>query len=294
MSDAIQLSKLPPPDVVEVLSFEQYYAEAKGRLKALYPAWDADVESDPINKLLQVLAYVVMQERAKKNDDARAAYLATAKRADLDNWAANLSVTRLTITPAVPEQDIPAVMESDDDLRDRCTLAPSSYSVAGPDAAYVFHARSASGLVLDAKTTSPSPSVVVVSVMSRDGDGTASAELLATVDEFVSAAKVRPLTDQVIVQSAEIVPFSIEATLWTFAGPDADVALANARAGLDAYLADSRKLGRDITLSGLYAALQVAGIQNVELVSPTASIVIDDTQAGYCESVTINYGGIGA
>jgi phage-related baseplate assembly protein len=294
MTDAIQLSKLPPPDVVEVLSFEAYYAEAKARLKALDPTWDGGVESDPVNKLLQVLAYVVVQERAKKNDDARAAYLATAQRSDLDNWAANLGVTRLTITPAVPEQDIPAVMESDDDLRDRCTLAPSGFSVAGPDAAYEFHARSASGLVLDAKTTSPDPGHVVISVMARDGDGTASAELLATVYNYVSAANLRPLTDYVTVQSVEIVPFAVEATLWTFAGPDPDVALANARVGLDAYLASCRRSGRDITMSGLYAALQVAGIQNVEIASPASSITLDDTQAGYCESVTINYGGIGA
>src|SRR3546814_9711108 len=45
---------------------------------------------------------------------------------------------------------IPAVMESDSDLRRRLVLAPEGYSVAGPEGAYIFHALSAHPDVLDA------------------------------------------------------------------------------------------------------------------------------------------------
>jgi phage-related baseplate assembly protein len=45
-------------------------------------------------------------------------------------------------------------MEADEDLRQRIVLAPESFSVAGPELAYVFHARSAHPDVLDASATS--------------------------------------------------------------------------------------------------------------------------------------------
>ncbi|KGW87368.1 baseplate J-like family protein [Burkholderia pseudomallei MSHR332] len=38
--------------------------------------------------------------------------------------------------------------------------------------------------------------------------------------------RVRPQTDQVIVQSAKVVPYAIRATLRFFSGPDRGVALA--------------------------------------------------------------------
>lgn len=329
MSDPIQLSRLPPPDVVENIAFEALYADAAADLKARWDKFNPAQESSPLAKVLQSIVYVAMGLRQRINDASRAVMLAQAKGKDLDNLGALLGVLRLVITPADPENGLPdPVMEEDDDYRERITLAPSSFSVAGPEAAYRFHARSASGAVLDASATSPEPDDikalvlgvlaqhsaaaelvdamtvaldtatwpgdVIVSVLSRDDDGTAPPELLDTVAATVSAESVRPLTDHVIVQSAEILKFDVKAKLWTFAGPDSDVALAAARAGLDAYLADSRRLGRDITLSGLYASLQVAGIQNVVLEAPTATIVVGDTQAAYCQSIELEYEGVGA
>jgi phage-related baseplate assembly protein len=295
MTDAIQLSKLPPPDVVETLDFETLYALAAAKLKELWPDFNTELESTLPAKVLQTIVYIAMGLRQRINDASRAVMLAEAKGADLDNLGALLGVVRLVITPADPDHGIPdPIMEADDDFRDRITLAPSSFSVAGPEAAYVFHARSASGDVLDASATSPQPGYVVVSVLSRVGDGTASAELVALVNATVSAEDVRPLTDFVTVQSAEIVPFEVKARIWTFAGPDSSVALAASRSSLDAYLANSRRLGRDITLSGLYASLQVAGIQNVVLDSPGATIVISDTQAANCTAITITDEGVGA
>ena len=82
-------------------------------------------------------------------------------------------------------------MESDADFRRRIILAPEGYSVAGPEGAYIFHALSADPDVLDASATSPTPGEVVVTVLSRTGDGTAPPELLATVEAAGSADDVR-------------------------------------------------------------------------------------------------------
>jgi phage-related baseplate assembly protein len=293
MTDAIQLNQLPLPDVVEALDYETLLAMAENRMAQLWPAYTATVESDPIRKALQVLAYIVLQERQKKNDDARACFLPTARGKDLDNWAASLGVERLLISPAVPEKGIDAVYESDDDLLYRCQLAPTGYSTAGPADAYEFLARSASGQVLDAKVTSPEPGTVVVSVMARDGDGTPSPELLQTVTDYITQKTRRLLTDKVIVQAVTIRPFSVAARLAFFAGPDSEVVLTTAKDSLAKYLSESRRIGRNITLSGLYAALKVPGVEDVLDLTPNATLVVSDTEAGYCTSVTITPGGVG-
>jgi phage-related baseplate assembly protein len=293
MTDAIQLNQLPLPDVVEALDYETLLGMAENRMAQLWPAYTATVESDPIRKALQVLAYIVLQERQKKNDDARACFLPTARGKDLDNWAASLGVERLLISPAVPEKGIDAVYESDDDLLYRCQLAPTGYSTAGPADAYEFLARSASGQVLDAKVTSPEPGTVVVSIMARDGDGTPSTELLQTVTDYITQKTRRLLTDRVIVQAVTIRPFSVAARLAFFAGPDSEVVLATAQDSLAKYLAESRRIGRNITLSGLYAALKVPGVEDVLDLTPNATLVVSDTEAGYCTSVTITPGGVG-
>ncbi|AGR58530.1 Baseplate assembly protein J [Salmonella bongori N268-08] len=74
----------------------------------------------------------------------------------------------------------------------RAQAAFDGLSVARAVSAYEYFARSASGKVADAKATSPSPAVVVLSVLSTEGDGTATPELLATVTDALSAEDRRP------------------------------------------------------------------------------------------------------
>jgi phage-related baseplate assembly protein len=170
-------------------------------------------------------------------------------------------------------------------------LAAESFSVAGPELAYVFHAKSADGDVLDASAISPAPGEVLVSVLSRAGDGTAPADTLAAVEAIVNDRAIRPLGDLVTVASAEILQFTIDATLHTFSGPDLNVVLAAAEARLLAYLDESRRLGRDITTSGLIAALMVAGVQRVILAEPSADVICGPTQAAHCTEISVGHGG---
>lgn len=289
---AVDLSRLPAPDIIEELDFETILADAVARMQAVMPTFESR-DSDPATKLLQVFAYFAQLLRQRVNDAARAVMPAYAVGADLDNIAALFGVTRLTISPADEVLGIPAVMESDTDFRRRMVLAPEGYSVAGPEGAYIFHALSAHADVLDASATSPAPGEVLVSVLSRTGSGEASAELIAAVDAYVSHETRRPLTDFVTVQSAEIVAYAVDATLTTFSGPDGGVVLAAAQASLEAYIEASHRLGRDITRSAIFAALHVEGVQNVALTSPAADIVISRTQAPHCTGTTVNYAGIG-
>lgn len=293
---AIDLSRLPPPDVVEPLDFEQIYDALRAHLIELAPelADTLELESEPLAKLLQVCAYRELQLRQRVNEAAQAVMLASAQGADLEHLGAFFGVERLVIDPGDPDAIpvIPPTLEDDESLRKRIQMALSGYSTAGPAAAYVFHALSADGQVLDASATSPAPGEVLVCVLARSGDGTAPPELLDKVAAVVSAEDVRPLTDQVSVASAEILPYSVDATLYVYPGPDSAVVLEEARARVEQYTEAMRRLGRDVTLSGLYAALHVEGVQRVELAQPLANITADATQATYCTGITLNLGGV--
>ena len=289
----VDLSQLAAPDAVETLDFETILADMIADLSARAPDLSALLESDPAIKVLQVAAYREVLLRQRINDAVRAVMPAYAVGADLDNIAATFGVARLTITPANEETGEPAVMESDADFRRRMVLAPEGYSVAGPEGAYIFHALTADADVLDVAVESPSPGTVLVSILSRTGDGTASSELIAAVDAYLSDDTRRPLTDYVQVQSATIINYTIDAQVTTYTGPDAAVVIAAGTERLNTYIAESHRMGRDITLSGIHSALHVPGVQNVVLVQPAADIVVANSEAAYCTAVTVTHLGVG-
>ncbi|KWN07024.1 baseplate assembly protein [Burkholderia ubonensis] len=295
----IDLSQLPSPDVVETIDYETLLAERKARLVSLYSAAEqAEIaatlalESEPMVKLLQENAYRELVLRQRVNDAARAVMLAYAIGEDLDHLAALFGIRRLTITPADPEHNVAAVMESDIDLRARTQLAPQSFSVAGPEGAYVSHARNAHGRVLDASAVSPAPCEVLVTVLARDGDGTADQQLVDAVTAALQADDVRPLTDKVTVRAAEILRYAIRARLVFFAGPDRAVALAQANKAMKKYADDMHRLGMEVTLDGIYAAARAAGVQKVILESPLAGIPATKQQAPYCTGIELIDGGV--
>ncbi|MBN8263036.1 MAG: baseplate J/gp47 family protein [Xanthomonadales bacterium] len=290
---AVDLSRLPFPTVVEPLDFESIYAALKADFLARAPEYSALLESDPAQKLLQVAAYRELVIRQRVNDAAKAVTLAYAAGADLDQIAARYNVSRLLIDPgdpaAIPPRD--PIYESDEDLRRRVQLAFEGLSTAGPAGAYIFHALGADGAVLDASVASPVPGLVVVSVLSREGDGSASPTLLAAVLAALSAEDVRPLTDQVTAVSAEILEFQVEAALTLYPGPDAAVVLASANERLQDYLARNHRLGRDVTRAGVIGALVTEGVQNVSLTQPPVDVVALPSQAARCTATTITVGG---
>ncbi|MGM3189835.1 baseplate assembly protein [Dickeya dadantii subsp. dieffenbachiae] len=292
----VDLSQLPQPQIIEVLDFEVLLQEVKAVMIAAFPtAQQASVtaalalESEPLTVIAQVIAYREMMLRQRINEGAEACLLSYAVSSDLDNLAANLNTQRLTITKATDTAD--AVMESDSALRLRAQAAFEGLSVAGPTGAYEYFAKSASGKVADAKAISPSPAVVVVSVLSTEGDGSASADLLATIDAALSADDKRPVGDRLTVQSAEIVRYTITAVLYRYPGPESEPIQQAAQQALTSWLNTQGRIGRDVARSAIMAALHVQGVQRVELLEPAQDIVIGDTQAAYCTGFTVTEGG---
>ena len=296
----IDLSQLPAPNIVEALDFETLLQQRKSALIALYPADQQEaiartltLASEPIVKLLEENAYREMILRQRINEAAKATMVAFASGSDLDQLGVNNGVTRLVLKPADNSTlpPTPAQLENDDDFRLRIAQAFEGLSVAGPGGAYEYHARSADGRVADVSATSPSPAEVTITVLSREGRGEASAELLAVVNAALNDETVRPVADRVSVQSAKIVEYRVEATLYLYPGPESEPIRAAAAARLSAFVNTQARLGRDIRQSALYAALHVEGVQRVELAQPLNDVVLDKTQAAYCTGTQITVGG---
>jgi phage-related baseplate assembly protein len=318
-STAIDLSRLPAPSFITPPSYEEERAALVALFQTMLPEFDTTVPSDPAVKLLEVIAYYFMLKVQEFNERALQTMLPYSTGADLDNLGALVNVERLIITEATGSE--PAIYESDADLRRRIQLAPESFSVAGPATAYRFHALSADATIADALASSPTPDDitaivigvlqahgvapelvtammsalaaadwpgdVLVSVLSRLGNGTASADQIAAVEAVVNNRAVRPLTDRVKVASVSLLTFNVLAILTLFHGPDAVVVLAAAEARLAAYLADARKIGRPVTRSGIIAALHVEGVLNVDLIEPVTDILPDGTQLAHCTGTDV-------
>ncbi len=281
----IDLSRLPPPDVIEDLDYEQLLSDAIARLGDDYVV----SEADPAYKALESAAYRELLLRQRVNEGAHAVMLAYSRGGDLDNLAALLGVERQIVTPADPDAIPPveAVYESDERLRQRAQLAPSAISTAGPASSYRFHALSADPRVLDVTAVSPSAGLVTVTVLSSEGNGAASTALLNLVTAALNSESVRPLGDVLTVRSAAIVEYQITAVLTIGTGPDSAAVLATAIAAVTAFARASRRIGRNVPLSGIYAALHRSGVENVTLSSPAADVAVSAAQGSYASQIQV-------
>lgn len=295
---SIDLSLLPPPSVVEPLDFETILATIKADALAVAPEL-ADVlslESEPAAKLCEVFAYRELLLRARIDNAAKATMLAHAEDTDLDNLAALFGVQRL---PG----------EKDDRLRRRTQLSLESYSTAGPTKSYLYHALSVSSEVLDAFVDSPAPGavrIVVLAVPSESHpDGVPNQSLLDAVYADVSAEDVRPLTDAPLAVAAEIIRYSVSASLVCLPGVGAAAVIQAALDAVTAYVNEQFRLGYDITVSGLKAALRRPGVARVNLTSPVLPgadaddeqdvlIAVAGWQAALCTSIVVTPGGTSA
>lgn len=285
----INLAALPAPDLIEALDYETIHARKLARFRELYPAFTAALESDPVVKLLQLAAYDELNLRARINDTARAVLLPFARSTDLDALAALQGIARRELSPADPDTypPTPAVYESDDSLRLRTQMAPEGFTVAGSIGSYRFHALDSDPRVLDVAVDTPTPGTVRITVLSSEGNGAPTAELLQTVHAYLSADERRPLTDVVATSAPTLRPYTLQATLHRKPGPEGDRAEAAARQALARYQADRHRLGCDVTLSGLYAALHQPGIVRVTIEQPGSDVLCAPTELAHCQAVAL-------
>lgn len=281
---AIDLSRLPPPEVLETLDFEAIRAALVADFQARWPDFSALLKSDPAVKLLEVAAYRELVVRASINDTARGVLLAFARGSDLDHLAALYGVERLVIAPAIGAN--PAEIEGDDALRRRVLLAPEAFAGAGPLGAWLFHTLSADGRVLNADIWSPERGHVIVAVQSREGDGEASPELLDAVRAHLAQPHIKPLTDILTVRSVINVPYTIAVEGFVLPGPAPAPVRAEVLASLEKMAAARRTPARDVPRSAVFAAASIEPVDSVVVTAPADDVAMNRGEVAVCTGIT--------
>lgn len=286
---AIDLSQLPVPQVLDDVSFEIVLADMVERYSVLVPELAASIalESDPIRKLLQIAAYESTLLRARINNSAKAVMLAHAQGSDLDHLAALIPLTR-------------QVGEADERFRSRIRLSPEGFSTAGPIGGYIAHAQGADAAVRDAfidtydvgrdAPNDPQPGDVHVYVLASE-DGVLSPSVEAKVLAAVNDQEVRPLTDRVSVKAPVIVPYAITAALSIGVGPDPEIVREAALVAAQAFIDANLRIGGNVFLSALTAALVVPGVVNAVLAAPENDIEVADNAVAICTALTLTIAG---
>lgn len=288
-STAIDLSQLPEPAIVEQIDFETILAAG---LQDYYDRMDSTGveytklrESDPAYKLAEVFAFREMLARQRANDSAKAVLLAYASGTDLEHKAAEKNLERRLISEATPTAA--AIYETDSSLRKRIQLAPEGYTTAGSEGSYLFHGMNADVRVKDIEPVSPDKGIAAIYVLSTEGDGTASEELINIVDQALNKKIIRPLTDYVQVYSASIIQYRVEAVLEIENGPDKNIVLQDAITEVKKYVDSVHKLNTKVSMTGISSALQRKGVVDVDLISPLSKIEPVSGQAAYCTDILV-------
>ena len=186
-----------------------------------------------------------------------------------------------------------ADVETDESLAERIFLAPAGYSVAGPDDAYVFWAKTYNQMIGDVNIYSPSPVDVEVRVLMTDG----SLPTGATIDgltDYLMDEHIRPLTDRVRVLPPEESYFDIDLDYYINESNRSitqTIQRQVMQAIEDYKVWQTYTIGRDINPSELIKRIVAAGAKRVTVRSPIFKKV-PDTSVARIGTVSISYGGI--
>lgn len=185
--------------------------------------------------------------------------------------------------------------ESDESLAERIRLAPNGFSVAGPEKAYVYHAKSVSSSIIDVSVTSPTPGEVDVYVLLAGGE-LPSQETLEQIAEHLSDETIRPLTDFVQVMAPKAVNYELELHYWISREDSsrAEQIKDEVAAAVEKYrLWQQSKIGRDILPAKLIQYVMQAGASRID--NPTMKPVdfqkLESDQVAQSTGVKIVYEG---
>ena len=159
----------------------------------------------------------------------------------------------------------------------RWTRAPESFSVAGPNGAYEYWAKTALPTNSDVKIISPEPGKVSIYVILENGE-LPEKEVLDNVLEVCNDTKIRPLTDNVSVLKPEVVSFDVNVTYYLSKDNEynANTIKTQVEQAVDDWILWTKaKIGRDINVSELIRRMIVAGAKRVEVNSPEYTKILE-------------------
>ena len=174
-------------------------------------------------------------------------------------------------------------VESDDDYKLRIRSAFDSFSTAGSMASYNYWAKSMSLSILDVDSYTPSAGGVNICVLTKDGALGTGSELYTRLQEFLgnTNSTKRPMTDNVTIETAEAVNYTIDLTYWIYSTDtiNQDTIRTNVLSAINSYIDwQKAKLGRGIDPSELIKLVKNAGAKRVEVRQPASYVALSNHQ----------------
>ncbi len=197
------------------------------------------------------------------------------------------SVSNITVTAGGAE------IESDDHLAERVYLFPGSYSTAGPEANYKYHAKKYSVNVGDVVVVSDQ-AAGTVDLYFLMTDGTEPPEEMITgLQNYLRDNNIRPMTDLVRVAAPAEVEYTIDLAYYiNRSDSNRAVAIQEAvAAAVEKFKTWQRAIGRDINPDKLRELVMAAGAKRVEVTAPVRQIVGAKSVAALAAQV-VQYGGL--
>jgi phage-related baseplate assembly protein len=184
-----------------------------------------------------------------------------------------------------------AEIESDENLRERIRLAPSSFSNAGSKGAYTFWAKTANPDIIDVSVLNPVPGTVEIFPLMKDGSTTPS-QVLTAVAAAANDEKVRPLTDTVIVTAPTRIDYGLEIRLTLYNDANQSEVETQVLANLELFTRNKRlRMGQDIVLNQVEKECLVDGVYDVQVLDansdPFATIVVGEAEFAFCSTIDI-------
>lgn len=280
MTTVIDLQMLPAPDLVEPINIESIYQAILSGYIALNPQFTAAVETDPMVKLMEYVAYREAAMRARINDAARSNYLAFADGADLDHLAA---------WPAGIER-MPG--ESRERFAYRVQLSQVSLAGTGFREKYILSALGVSTEIVAADARRAAAGGVLVIVWIKDTlTSEEKAAVLSDVEALFASDTGRPLGVPITVKAAQPVPVNLVATVWREPSIPADAAIT-LQSTLASAINSYASLGRDIPPSWISSRLHVTGIAKVILPAEFSGISVGEDEYAVAGNIQIIDGGV--
>jgi len=176
--------------------------------------------------------------------------------------------------------------EDDERFRERILLSRESKSTAGSVLAYKYkyYAFNADSRVSDVKVITDTAGVVKVYLLSRDGD--ADSVMIERVDEALNVESVRPLTDDVQVNSATIISATIEANIVLY---DMTYEVSVRELIESRIAANTRIFGKELTLPKIYGILESEMVKDITLLDPAQTIACADNEVIDVTTLTLNF-----
>ncbi|WP_277587979.1 baseplate J/gp47 family protein [Pseudomonas chlororaphis] len=317
--------QLAEPVIVTVEEFEPLLAEFKTfvvdyvaqRSPANAQKLQASLanESELLTLALEAFCLRLQTHERKYNARIKQMLAWWATGSNLDARLADMGLERQLLDPGDPAAfpPVPAVYESDQDARLRYYLAPHApaagsrmqyrrevftlgerptVTVESTDAGvvkviYRFNPDGLAAQVKDGNARRTAPGDVQVTVLSRDGDGAPSAALLDGVRQHFARPDVRPETDRVTVQGADIQRYKIRVVAKINSGPDSGLTKVAAQQQLQAYADSCHRLEGRVDPSWIDYTLHSAGAVQLQILEPLEPIVTTAFQAPYCTAVEV-------